>query len=86
MSSTPPPSYDELNVQESSNENQTEDETKMTAMVNQDCSKMKHVKIPLATEKCSMCFEEFKNKSYPISCWHAFCFDCLKNWALKYVS
>lgn len=86
MSSTPPPSYDELNVPESSNESQTEEETKMMATANQGGSKIKYKRIPLATEKCSMCFEEFKNKSYPLTCWHAFCFECLKNWAFKYVS
>lgn len=80
MSSTPPPSYDELNVQGSSNENQTQDEKKMVD--NQDSTEDKVDE----KEICSMCFEKFKNKSYPVTCGHPFCFECLKSWALKYVS
>ncbi|XP_050544206.1 E3 ubiquitin-protein ligase Topors-like [Daktulosphaira vitifoliae] len=30
---------------------------------------------------CSICLEELKNKCYSDSCWHMFCFECLKRWS-----
>ncbi|XP_050543203.1 E3 ubiquitin-protein ligase Topors-like [Daktulosphaira vitifoliae] len=30
---------------------------------------------------CSICLEELNNKCYSDSCWHVFCFECLKRWS-----
>lgn len=30
---------------------------------------------------CSICLEELTNKCYSDSCWHMFCFECLKQWS-----
>lgn len=30
---------------------------------------------------CSICLEELNNKCYSDSCWHLFCFECLKRWS-----
>jgi len=31
---------------------------------------------------CSICLEELTNKCYPDTCFHMFCFDCLKRWSI----
>lgn len=30
---------------------------------------------------CSICLEELTNKCHSDSCWHLFCFECLKRWS-----
>jgi len=30
---------------------------------------------------CSICLEELTNKCYPDTCFHMFCFECLKRWS-----
>jgi len=30
---------------------------------------------------CSICLEELSNRFYTDSCWHMFCFECLKRWS-----
>lgn len=30
---------------------------------------------------CSICLDELTNKCYSESCWHKFCFECLKRWS-----
>lgn len=30
---------------------------------------------------CSICLEELTNKCCSNSCWHWFCFECLKRWS-----
>ncbi|XP_050423846.1 E3 ubiquitin-protein ligase Topors [Adelges cooleyi] len=30
---------------------------------------------------CSICLEELTNRCYSDSCWHMFCFECLKRWS-----
>lgn len=31
---------------------------------------------------CSICLEQLSNKCYADSCWHMFCFECLKRWSI----
>lgn len=30
---------------------------------------------------CSICLEELTNKCYSDTCWHMFCFECLRRWS-----
>lgn len=31
--------------------------------------------------QCSICLDGLTNKCYTDSCWHLFCFECLKRWS-----
>jgi len=32
--------------------------------------------------QCSICLDGLTNKCYTDSCWHLFCFECLKRWSI----
>ncbi|XP_060854615.1 E3 ubiquitin-protein ligase Topors isoform X2 [Rhopalosiphum padi] len=33
--------------------------------------------------QCSICLDDLTNKCYSNSCWHLFCFECLKRWSIS---
>lgn len=60
----------------------SDEEDSAVSPQNSEIATIKQPERPRTPEtNCSICLEELNNKCYSDSCWHLFCFDCLKRWS-----
>lgn len=59
------------------------DDEEIVSSINKEMSStVHHPERPSSPDtQCSICLDDLINKCYSNSCWHLFCFECLKRWS-----